>query len=56
MIGHEEQARSGPGSREPDIVEELRHHLERIRYGSIAITIHNGRVVQFDVTEKTRLA
>lgn len=28
--------------------------LARIRYGDIRITIHDGRLVQLDVTEKTR--
>lgn len=30
--------------------------LHRIRFGSIAITVHDGRIVQLDVTEKRRLA
>lgn len=29
--------------------------LERLRYGSITVTVHDGRVVQIDVTEKRRL-
>jgi hypothetical protein len=33
----------------------IRDHLERIRFGSIALTIHEGRIVQLDVTEKKRL-
>jgi len=31
-------------------------HLERLKFGSIAITVHDGRIVQLDVTEKRRLA
>jgi len=30
--------------------------LSRLRFGDIRLTVHNGRVVQVDVTEKTRLA
>lgn len=34
----------------------IREHLERLRFGSIAITVHDGRIVQLDVTERRRLA
>ena len=47
----------GP-SRLNDVEESLaniREALLALRYGSIAITIHEGRVVQIDVTEKKRL-
>lgn len=30
--------------------------LERIRYGAIQLTVHDGRLVQIDVTERTRFA
>lgn len=30
--------------------------LRKIRFGSIAVTIHDGKVVQLDVTEKRRIA
>ncbi|SNT08895.1 YezD family protein [Sphingopyxis indica] len=33
----------------------IREALLNLRYGSIAITVHEDRVVQIDVTEKTRL-
>jgi hypothetical protein len=29
--------------------------LSRIRFGSIAITLHEGKVVQLDITEKRRV-
>lgn len=29
--------------------------LDRIRFGDIRLTIHEGRLVQIDVTERTRL-
>lgn len=28
--------------------------VERLRYGAIQLTIHDGRVVQLDVTERQR--
>ena len=30
--------------------------LERIRYGAIQLTVHDGRLVQIDVTERTRFS
>ena len=36
-------------------VASEREALEGLRYGTIALTIHEGRVVQIDVTEKRRL-
>lgn len=29
--------------------------LSRLRYGAIQLTVHDGRVLQVDVTEKKRL-
>jgi hypothetical protein len=43
----------------PDIaasIEKVRGVLEDLRFGSITLTVHDARVVQIDVTEKTRLA
>ena len=34
----------------------IRECLSRVRFGTIALTIHDGKVVQLDVTEKKRLA
>jgi hypothetical protein len=36
-------------------VEKVRGALEALRFGSITLTVHDARVVQIDVTEKTRL-
>lgn len=33
----------------------IREALLALRYGSVAITIHEDRIVQIDVTEKKRL-
>ena len=38
-----------------DALAEIRDHLQRLRFGSLAITVHDGRIVQLDVTEKRRL-
>jgi hypothetical protein len=38
-----------------DAIAAIRDHLKTIRFGSIALTIHEGRIVQLDVTEKKRL-
>lgn len=43
----------------PDIlasIDKVRGVLEGLRFGSITLTVHDARVVQIDVTEKTRLA
>ena len=34
----------------------IREQLDRIRFGSIALSIHDGRVVQLEISEKKRLA
>ena len=39
-----------------DALAAIRDYLARLRFGSIAITVHEGRIVQLDVTEKRRLA
>lgn len=47
-----------PGAR-PDIsasIDKIRDVLEGLRFGSITLTVHDARVVQIDVTEKTRLS
>lgn len=36
-------------------IASVREALTGLRYGSVALTIHEGRVVQIDVTEKKRL-
>lgn len=36
-------------------IEKVREVLEGLRFGSITLTVHDARVVQIDVTEKTRL-
>lgn len=38
------------------VLAMIREQLDRIRFGSIAISIHEGRVVQLEIVEKKRLA
>lgn len=46
-----------PGSaRVEAALATIREYLENVRFGSIALTIHDGRIVQLEVTEKRRLA
>lgn len=33
----------------------VREALSGLRFGSVTLTIHDGRVVQIDITEKKRL-
>ena len=33
----------------------VREAISGLRYGSVSLTVHEGRVVQIDVTEKKRL-
>ena len=36
-------------------IDKVSAVLEALRFGSITLTVHDARVVQIDVTEKTRL-
>jgi len=36
-------------------LESIREALLTLRYGSVAVTVHEDRIVQIDVTERTRL-
>lgn len=37
-------------------IAAVRDYLNKLRFGSIAITVHDGRIVQLDITERRRLA
>ena len=39
-----------------NLLDELAVELKRIRHGSIHLVIHEGRVVQLEITEKRRTA
>lgn len=36
-------------------IDKVRDALNGLRFGSVSLTVHEGRVVQIDVTEKRRL-
>lgn len=40
---------------QPDPLALVAEVLARLRFGDIRLTVHEGRLVQIDVTEKTRL-
>ena len=44
-----------PGRTSEDGLELVAQALGRIRFGDIRLTIHEGRLVQIDITERTRL-
>ena len=39
-----------------DSLARVREALSRLQYGTVSLTIHEGRVVQLDVTERQRLS
>lgn len=44
-----------PSGRDDDrVTAALREALARLDYGAIALTVHGGRVVQMEITEKRR--
>ena len=50
MAGHESPYRSNP------VLDRIAQLLTELRYGTVEITIHDGRVVQIERKEKIRLA
>ncbi|MGA9522583.1 MAG: YezD family protein [Myxococcaceae bacterium] len=38
-----------------DVLARIREALRRLTYGTLTVTVHEGRVVQVDRTEKIRL-
>lgn len=43
------------GDADPAKWNLIRDALSRLRFGSIQLTVHEGKLVQIDVTERTRL-
>lgn len=51
----QERAAASPLSQSPDeALEAVRQALVSMRYGAIALTVHDARIVQIEVTEKRR--
>lgn len=58
MTDTSQSVRQIPGDAERHLDESIasvREALGGLRYGAVQLTIHEGRVVQIDVTEKRRL-
>ena len=36
------------------IWEEIRKNAEQLKYGTVLITVHDGKIVQVDTSTKTR--
>ena len=50
-----DEKQSGARSMLPDALALVSEALERLRYGAIQLTVHDGKVMQIDVTERKRL-
>jgi hypothetical protein len=48
--------RSGPPSAEEAVLADVRNALAEIEYGSIVITIHQGKVVGLETSMKRRIS
>lgn len=52
----QDNKRSGdPAALLPEALGVVSDALSRLRYGAIQLTVHDGRVMQIDVTERKRL-
>ena len=49
-------AKSAAANPNEQALIELANALNELKYGHIELTIHDGRVVQLDVTEKKRFS
>lgn len=43
-----------PAAANPDWIEVVRRHVASLRFGVVQITVHGGRVVQVERTERFR--
>ncbi|MEX1115587.1 MAG: YezD family protein [Akkermansiaceae bacterium] len=46
--------RSSPDGSKTDWLEVVRENVAHLRFGSVQITVHDGRVTQVESIEKTR--
>ncbi len=53
-MDHSEK-RSVEGGVLPDALALVGEALGRLRYGAIQLTVHDGKVMQIDITERKRL-
>lgn len=47
---------SAKGTLVPEALAAVSEALSRLRFGAIQITVHDGKVMQIDITERKRLA
>ena len=45
-----------PAAAQPDWIALVREKVEGLRYGVVQLVVHDGRVIQIERTEKTRLS
>lgn len=50
-----DEKQSGASGVLPDALAMVSDALERLRYGAIQLIVHDGKVMQIDVTERKRL-
>jgi len=56
ITGSQTQVLSNPADCSlEESIASVREALAGLRYGAVSLTVHDGRVVQIDVTEKKRL-
>jgi len=53
-MDHSEKG-SASGGVLPEALALVSEALSRLRYGAIQLTVHDGKVMQIDVTERKRL-
>ncbi|MDZ4139461.1 MAG: YezD family protein [Erythrobacter sp.] len=53
-MDHDKKHREREGAL-PEAIAIISDALSRLRYGAIQLTVHDGRVMQIDVTERKRL-
>ena len=54
MMDHDVKHLEGEGFR-TEALAVISDALSRLRFGAIQLTVHDGRVMQIDVTERKRL-
>lgn len=52
----ENRIRSDLSANELELLSEMVEALRSIRYGSVLLTVHDGRLVEIHKTEKIRMA
>lgn len=56
MSTHPEKTGTTPSPEEMEWLEVVRRKVAALRFGSVQVTVHDGRVTQVESIEKTRFA